>query len=271
MTLLKDVLDSLCDIPRLKTYIKDDPVEFPHLYADPRDIELAGFIASSLAFGRISLFKPVIRKILSFSDGSLYEYVINFEPNRDVKRYQGLYYRMCRWEDMAALIFILREVLRKHGTIGSLFQSCHDDHNTLRTTLGRFAGRLRETDTSPVYGRTITTRGLLQLIPSPDNGGPCKRLNMYLRWMVRGDDGIDFGLWKHIPPSMLIYPLDTHIERISKELNMTSRKSANWAMAQEITENFRLISPEDPLKYDFALCHLGISGKWKEVLSDGAK
>ena len=88
---------------------------------------------------------------------------------------------------------------------------------------------------------------------------------------MRPADGIDFGLWKQIPPSALVYPLDTHIIRICKELNMTKRKSANWAMTEEITDKFRLISPDDPLKYDFALCHLGISGKWKEVLSNGSK
>jgi len=271
MTRLKEVLDNLYDIPSLKAHIKNDPIEFPHLYNDPRDIEIAGFIASSLAFGRIGLFKPVIKKILSFADNSLYEYVINFEPHKDIKRFENLYYRMCKGEDIAALIFILREVVRKHGTIGNLFHSCYNHQTSLRNTLGMFVRHLKEIDTTPIYGKTITPRGLLQLIPSPENGGPCKRLNMYLRWMVRPADGIDFGLWKQIPPSALVYPLDTHIIRICKDLNMTNRKSANWAMTEEITDKFRLISPDDPLKYDFALCHLGISGKWKEVLSNGTK
>ncbi|MCC6544845.1 MAG: TIGR02757 family protein, partial [Nitrospirae bacterium] len=229
MIRLKEVLDNLCDTPRLETHIKNDPIEFPHLYDDPADIELAGFIASSLAFGRIGLFKPVINKILSFADGSLYEYVINFEPHNEIKRFEGLYYRMCKGADIAAFIFILREVIRKHNTIGALFNSCYNDQTTLRKALGMFAGHLKDIDTTPIYGKSITPRGLLQLIPSPENGGPCKRLNMYLRWMVRPSDGIDFGLWKQIPPSALVYPLDTHIIRICKELNMTKRKSANWA------------------------------------------
>ena len=93
---------------------------------------------------------------------------------------------------------------------------------------------------------------------------------MYLRWMVRPDDGIDFGLWDKVPCSALIIPIDTHIARICKDLNMTSRKSTSWKMAEEITEGFKLLAPDDPLKYDFALCHLGISGKWKEVLLNGA-
>ncbi len=266
MPRLKEVLDDLYDIPRLKAHIENDPIEFPHLYNEPGDIELAGFIASSLAFGRIGLFKPIIRKILSFADNSLYEYIINFEPKKDLRHFDSLYYRMCKGKDIAALLFILREVVRKHGTIGNLFLSCHDPQTSLRNTLSMFVRCLRETDTTPVYGRTKATRGLLQLIPSPDNGGPCKRLNMYLRWMVRPADGIDFGLWNRIPPSSLVYPLDTHIIRICKELKMTKRKSANWAMTEEITDKFRLISPDDPLKYDFALCHLGVSGKWKEVL-----
>ena len=269
---LKERLDKLCNIHVLRTYIKDDPIEFPHSYQDARDIELAGFIASALAFGRIDLFKPVIKKILSFSNGDLYNFVINFDPHTDVKYFENLYYRMCRGRDIACLLFLLREVIRKYGTIGNLFYSCYDrSSNNIREGLQRFVNSLREIDTAPVYGQRSFTRGLLQLVPSPESGEPCKRLNMYLRWMVRPDDGIDFGLWKRVAPSVLIIPLDTHIARICRELNMTQRKSAGWAMAGEITERFRLLAPEDPLKYDFALCHLGISGKWKEVLIDGAE
>ena len=205
MTRLKETLDNLYDIPRLKAHIKNDPIEFPHLYDDPKDIEIAGFIASSLAFGRIDLFKPVIKKVLSFADSTLYEYVINFEPHKDIKHFENLYYRMCKGRDIAAIVFILREVIRKHGTIGTLFHSCYNNQTSLRDTLGNFVRHLKEIDTTPIYGRNNST-GLLQLIASPENGGPCKRLNMYLRWMVRCADGIDFGLWKQILRQPLSIP-----------------------------------------------------------------
>lgn len=264
---IKELLDRLYDIPVLKTYIKNDPIEFPHLYQDPKEIEIAGLIASSLAFGRVDLFKPVIRKILSLSEGSLYDYLINFDPDKDVKYIDDLYYRMCRGRDIACLIWILSVAVRRYGTLGNLFASCFDGSNTIREALRRFVDILMEADTAPIYGERIYTRGLRQLLPSPERGGACKRLNMYLRWMVRPQDGIDFGLWERVPPSVLVIPVDTHIARICKGLGMTGRRSASWAMAEEITEKFRLLAPEDPLKYDFALCHMGISGKWKGNLS----
>lgn len=267
--LMKEVFEKIYDIPVLKARIKDDPVEFPHLYQDSRDIELAGFIASSLAFGRIDLFKPVTRKILSFSNGNLYDYVINFNPAIDAKRFDDLYYRMCKGRDIACLIFMLSKVVRKYENLKNMFYSCYDDAANIKEALQKFTDTMRDIDTTPVYGKRIYPRGLLQLVPSPRNGGPCKRLNMYLRWMVRPDDGVDFGLWDKIPPSALVIPVDTHIARICKGMSMTGRKSANWAMAEEITDKFKLLSPEDPLKYDFALCHLGITGKWKEVLLNG--
>ena len=264
--LMKEVFETLYDLPVLKTRIKNDPVEFPHLYQDSRDIELAGFIASAFAFGRIDLFKPVIRKILSFSGESLYDYIMNFNPDSDAQRFDDMYYRMCKGKDIACLMLMLREAVRKYGNLKNMFYSCYEDSSNIKEALQRFTDTLRDIDTTPVYGRDIHPRGLLQLIPSPKNGGPCKRLNMFLRWMIRPDDGIDFGLWNKIPASALIIPVDVHIARICSHMNMTSRKSANWAMAEEITDKFRLISPEDPLKYDFAICHLGITGKWKEVL-----
>lgn len=263
---IKELLDRLYDIPILKTCIKKDPIEFPHLYQDPKEIEIAGFIASSLAFGRVDLFKPVIRKILSLSEGNLYDYVINFDPDEDVKYFDDLYYRMCRGRDMACLIWMLSVAVRRYGTLGNLFTFCFDGSNTIRDALGRFVNILIEADTTPIYGERIYTRGLRQLLPSPERGGACKRLNMYLRWMVRPADGIDFGLWDKIQPSMLVIPVDIHIARICKSLDMTERKSASWTMAEEITGKFKLIAPEDPLKYDFALCHLGMSGKWHSVL-----
>lgn len=289
LSFIKEVCEKLYDLPLLKTRIKNDPIEFPHLYTESRDIELAGFIASSLAFGRIELFKPVIRKVLSFSEDEnnplipslkkvgkkgLYDYVFNFDPKNDGRSFDSIYYRMCKGKDIACMIFMLREAVRKYGTIGNLFYSCYDaPHNidSIRGTLQRFVDIMRDIDTTPVYGSNIRPRGLLQLIPSPHNGGPCKRLNMFLRWMIRPNDGIDFGMWNRIPPSALIIPVDVHIGRICKNLKMTDRKSANWAMAKEITDKFRKISPEDPLKYDFAICHLGITGKWKEVLFNEQK
>jgi uncharacterized protein (TIGR02757 family) len=118
------------------------------------------------------------------------------------------------------------------------------------------------TDTSEVYGKNIKPPGLTQFFSSPVNGSACKRANLFLRWMVRDRD-IDFGIWKKIPKNKLVIPLDTHIAKISRCLGFTKRKTQDWKMALEVTHALKKLDPEDPLKYDFALCHHGISGVCK--------
>src|SRR3970040_964031 len=141
---LKELFDRLYNVQILKGYINNDPIEFPHHYQDPGDIELAGFIASALAFGRIDLFKPVIKKVLSLSNDCLYEYVVNFSPRTDLRYFDHLYYRMCKGRDIAGLLFILREIIRRHGRVGSLFYSCYEGTKDIRDGLKRFVAVLRE-------------------------------------------------------------------------------------------------------------------------------
>ena len=161
ITQLKELFDTLYNVQILKGYINNDPIEFPHHYQNPGDIELAGFIASALAFGRVDLFKPVIKKVLSLSNVSLYEYVVNFSPRTDLRYFDHLYYRMCKGRDIACLIFILREVIRRYGSVGSLFSSCYEETKEIRGGLKKFVSVLREIDTTPVYGEKICPRGLL--------------------------------------------------------------------------------------------------------------
>jgi len=267
---LKNILEDLYHVPHLKKYIKNDPVEFPHLFEKDEDIEIAGFIAAAFAFGRVELFKKTVRKILSVTGHNIYEFVIDFKLSRERKYFRNIYYRMCREEDIVAFIYILSNILRNYGTLRNLFYRVYEEGN-MRSTIIRFINTLRSVDVSPVYGHKQYPQGLLHLLPSPEKGGACKRINMFLRWMVRPDDGIDFGLWKEIPPSALIIPVDTHIARIGKAIGLTGRKTVSWKMAEEITEGLKKFSPHDPLKYDFALCHLGINGQWKEVLLNGRK
>jgi uncharacterized protein (TIGR02757 family) len=136
------------------------------------------------------------------------------------------------------------------------------DSLTIEEGLAGFVAALLQTNTSSVYGKDIKPAGLRQLFPSPVDGSACKRANLFLRWMVRDRD-IDFGIWEGIPKKKLVIPLDTHIARISRCLGFTVRKSPGWKMAVEITESLKRFDPEDPLKYDFALCHHGISGVCK--------
>jgi len=252
---LKSGLNALLLKSPPRNRIQLDPIEFPRRYQDPKEIEVVSFLAAILAYGRVSLFKPVIEKILALSNGNFYDYLIHFDGARERPRFEGIYYRFNTTEDLFILIALMSEVVREYGTIGTLFTSLYqEEDDDIGPTLSRFIAKLSGLIPDPM------TRGLRHLFPSPEKGSACKRFNLFLRWMIRPNDGIDFGLWCKIPPSKLIIPLDTHIVRIGTYLNLSTRKSPNWKMAKEITEVLKACNPLDPLKYDFPLCHLGMSG-----------
>ncbi len=252
--------------------LKHDPIEFPHRYSRPQDIEIAGFIAASFAYGKISLFKPVIEQILKPGGKRPAEFIRNFSPKRDKKYLKDISYRFSKNDDILCYIKMLSNALKKHGSLKNLFASCYSpDDEDIKKALEGFTDYFLEQDTSKLYGNKIKPQGLTHLFPSPKKGSACKRLNLFLRWMIRKED-IDLGIWDEIPASKLIIPLDTHIARISRCLGLTARASSDWKTAKEITEALKSLDPKDPVKYDFALCHRGISGlcrgeKHKDVCS----
>lgn len=237
-----------------------DPIALPHRYRDPRDIELAGFLASSFAYGKVGLFKPLTEKVLSIMGKSPHDFLMHFSITRHARLFQGLRYRFNRNEDILCLLFVLHATLNKEGSLEKAFMRHYQDRdenigNALSGTIIEFLS----INTARVYGRDIRPAGLKQFFPSPVGGSTCKRQNLFLRWMVRNRD-IDFGIWKGIPKHKLVIPLDTHIMKISQCLGFTKKTSAGWKTAVEITESLKQFDPEDPLKYDFALCHQGIGG-----------
>jgi uncharacterized protein (TIGR02757 family) len=183
-----------------------------------------------------------------------------------VKTHRNLFtfnYRFSNREDIVCLFHILHELVRVHGSIENAFIK-HFTAGGGKTGEGisGFVEEILEIDTSPVYGIRKHPHGLTHFFPTPLRGSACKRMNLFLRWMVRDRD-IDFGIWKGIPKDSLVIPLDTHIGWISRCLGLTERQSSDWKAAVEITEALKSFDPEDPLKYDFALCHHGISGVCK--------
>ncbi len=261
---LKEILDRFYKEYNLKSRIEHDPIEFPHRYKKPEDIEIAGLIASSLSYGKVTLFKPVINKILSItsSNGSLQEFILNFDPSKDSKLFSGIKYRFNSEKDIVSLIYSVKSALIEYGSLKKLFYSVYNSEDkNITNALTGFVKYFMSLDLSPVYGKKGQSGGMKQFFPSPAEGSACKRLNLYLRWMVRSDDGVDFGIWNKIPPSKLIIPLDTHMARICTHLGLTRLKTTGWKMAEEITDNLKILDPEDPVKYDFVLCHLGISGE----------
>ena len=156
------------------------------------------------------------------------------------------------------------EVRGRHGTLGARFAGLFREEGggpaALRPALARFAGELRESPPAAALLGARGPRGLRHLLPDPAGPGASKRWNLYLRWMVRGPDAVDLGLWRGVPPSALVVPLDTHVHRVARALGLTARPDASWRTAEEITTSLRRLDPADPVRYDFALCHMGMSG-----------
>ena len=263
MQSIKKTLDRYYKEFNFSERLKHDPVEFPRRYADPDDIEVAGFIASCFAYGKVELFRPVIEKILLLGGSNPGNYFRKFSLKKDEKYIKRISYRFNRGQDVLCFLYLLKQTLTEWGSLKNLFYYHYKpDHEDIRSALNGFVTSFLNRDTSPVNGRNTRPRGLTQLLSVPEKGSACKRMNLFLRWMVRRKD-VDMGIWKKISPSQLIIPLDTHISRISRCIGLTNRAAADWKTAREITEALKQLDPADPLKYDFVLCHKGISGKCK--------
>jgi len=267
---LKKVLDTFYEEYDFKGRLAHDPLEIPHRYKDPRDIEVAGFIGSCLAYGRVDLFKPVIEKILSVMGKSPAVFLRDFPAERYADRF-SFKYRFNESRDILCLLYLLHKLLLRHSSLEEAFaRNYHSDDQDTGRMIAGFIGEITSLDTSEIYGVDARPPGLMQFLPSPSRGSACKRMNLFLRWMIRDRD-IDLGIWKRIPQNRLVIPLDTHIARISRCLHLTRRASSDWKTAVEITEALKGFDPEDPLKYDFALCHQGISGICKPGDSSGCR
>lgn len=257
---VKVLLDKFYREYNFKERIPHDPIEFPHRYKRREDIEIAGFIASCFAYGKIGLFKPVIERILSVMRGSPYDFLMGFKVKKDSRLFSGIKYRFNENKDIICLLHIISNQLRSHKSIENVFKSFYKETDSdTGNALTGFIDYVLKTNTSDIYGENLKPDGLLQFFPSPSKGSACKRMSLFLRWMIRNKD-IDFGIWKGIPESKLIIPLDTHIAKISRCIGFTKRRSQDWKMAVEITDALKKLDPDDPLKYDFAMCHYRIAG-----------
>ena len=232
--------------------MRSDPIELPHKYTDARDIEVAALLCAALAYGRVDLFKPRLAALLAALGPSPAATARNSTREELLERARDFSYRMTGPRDVASLLEGAGAMLRKHGSLGS----CFGKHfrGDLKEALGAFIDELLSVVPRP-------TRRLKHLLPHPSRGSACKRMNLFLRWMVRGPDGVDFGLWRdQVPASALLVPLDTHVHRIGRFIGLTRRKDLSWKTAEDVTRKLRSLDASDPVRYDFALSHLGISG-----------
>lgn len=257
---LKPCLDKLYRTFDLK-FLSPDPLEFIHKFRASEDQEIVGLIASSLAYGRVERICSSIKTVLERMDNKPYRFIVRFNPVKDKGLFDGFVHRFNTGRDIACLIYFAKQMIEESGSIGEFFLKGYSTKDAnMKNSLISFSERVLSLDVSALYGTKSLPNdaGVRFFFPSPKNGSPCKRLNLYLRWMVRKGDRLDFGLWKDISASKLIIPLDTHIARISQNIGLTKRKNPDWNMAEEITENLKKLDPRDPVKYDFALCRLGI-------------
>ncbi len=219
---------------------------------------MVGFCAAALAFGRVQSVLHSIEGLLQVMGPRPSAYVRQFDPARDTRALDHLVHRWTRGVDLAALVWMLRQMLEERGSIEGFFaEGIDSSHVTVEQALESFSRRACALDVQSVYGRVPDRPGVAYFFSRPSSGGACKRLNLYLRWMVRRD-AVDLGIWRRIQPSQLIVPLDTHVIRVGRCLRLTTYTSPGWRMAADITKALRALDPEDPVKYDFSLCHIGM-------------
>jgi uncharacterized protein (TIGR02757 family) len=245
---LKERLDALCATHDAIARRAADPVSFVHEYASADDREVVGLVASSLAFGNVVAIRKSVARALDVLGRSPARTIERESEAALSRRLDGFVHRVYRGSHLARMLAAAGRIRRREGSLGASLARRLRVH-TLRDALADLADELRGDDPE---------RGLSHLVPDPRAGSACKRLLLYARWMIRPADGVDLGLWP-LAPSILIIPVDTHVHRIAKNLGLTSRNDASWRTAEEITDRLRRFDPDDPVKYDFALCHLGVS------------
>ena len=235
-----------------------DPIHIVRRFASPEDREVVGFCAAALAFGRVAGVLQSIESLLAVMGPSPAAFVRAFDPARDAGPMRPLVHRWIRGADLVALVLVLQRMLREAGSIEAFFLEGDDPASPdVGPALDSFSRRALETDLRPAYGRLPQRLGVCYFFPRPSAGSACKRLNLFLRWMVR-KDAIDLGVWTRVAPARLIVPLDTHVIRVGRCLQLTKRISPGWKMAADITTALRRLNPGDPVRYDFSLCHLGM-------------
>ena len=235
-----------------------DPIQIVRRYQRRDDREVVGFVAASLAFGRVTSVLQSIERVLAIMGPRPAEFVALFDAARQRPDFASVVHRWTRGPDIVALLWIIRQMIDKSGSIEDFFLAEYDQAaEDVGGALDSFSRRALALDLREAYGRVPKRPGVCYFFPRPSAGSGCKRLNLFLRWMVRRD-ALDLGVWSRVSPSKLIVPLDTHVIRLGRCLKLTRYTSPGWRMAADITASLRRLDADDPVKYDFALCHVGM-------------
>ncbi len=234
-------------------YIESDPIQIPHLFSEKENIEIAAFLTSIITWGRRDMIIPKALEFMRLMGNQPYKFVLEASENeiRNIEKFQ---YRTFMGLDAVSFIRALRKLYDDYGGLCTVFEKQYVETGNIKQTISRFRKLFLEYD--------FPSRSLKH-IANVDTGSAAKRINMFLRWMVRKDDkGVDFGLWTRISPADLMIPLDVHTGNVSRKLGILSRRQNDWKAVEDVTSYLRKLDPEDPVKYDFALFGLGVFEKF---------
>ena len=255
LVIIKDVLEKLYRKYNHRDLIKPDPLQFVYRYDNPSDMEVAAFLAADLAYGRVEQIQKSLTNLFERMGKSPHAFVKGF-GKAERKKLSGFKHRFTTDQDISDLLMLLHKVLNQYGSIEKFFiQGFNRGDINIVPALSKFCNSLLEMYSAENNGKT--SRGIKYLLASPAKGSACKRLNLFLRWMVR-DDSVDTGLWKLIDKTRLVVPIDVHMGRLCKILGFYNQKAVSLKTAVQITQGFAEIDPADPVKYDFALSRIGI-------------
>jgi uncharacterized protein (TIGR02757 family) len=260
---LREVLERLASTYDAR-FLDTDPLGIVRRYESGEDRELVGLLAAALAYGRVRSIRASIEGVLALVGKHPSRFLESYDPRRDARRFESFVHRFTRGRDVALLLFLVRQARESAGSLGAFFRAGDPDPAapTYEGAMNAFARRLFALDAGPFArnGRVGEREGVRWLFPVPEDGSVCKRPCLFLRWMIRKEDGLDCGAWTGLPASRLVLPLDTHLERVARALRWTERRSPSWKMALEVTARLRELDPSDPTRFDFALSRLGILG-----------
>ena len=245
---LKHYLDLKVEKYNQIDFIDSDPIQIPHRFDKKEDIEIAGFLAATIAWGNRKMIIRNSNRMMDLMDNSPFDFIMNYEES-DLLAFEGFVHRTFNSNDFIQFVKSLRNIYVNHGGIESVFTKHQGEHN-MKEAIYQFKSVFFEIDHLQRNTKHIS---------NPMKGSAAKRINMFLRWMVRKDTfGVDFGIWENISPAKLSIPLDVHSGRIARELGMLLRKQNDWKAVAELDEQLRLLDPADPVKYDYALFGIGV-------------
>jgi uncharacterized protein (TIGR02757 family) len=233
-----------------KEFITSDPIKIPHCFVLDEDIEISAFLVSTIAWGNRTMILRNGEKLMNLLNGSPYEFLIHANE-KEWNKFRGFVHRTFNSDDLIQFLYSLKKIYLIDGGLRTVFYNGFKIENSVESAIRYFRTE---------FIKDFKIKRTYKHIPDIDKGSAAKRLNMFLRWMVRNDNcGVDFGIWKQIPASSLLIPLDVHVANVARSLGLLKRKQNDWKAVIELTEQLKIIDKNDPVQFDFALFGMGVN------------